>query len=295
MKKITAEEFEIFVKRDPAWASKLSEPVEITNYCPLSHSPITHLSPLLHFTGLNVLEESASFHYCHALKIAEGNFRGAVSFVGSNIEMIGELCIAHTDSDGRSASFMQCRNLKTAQGTFPGHVTFSDSGVEKIVNLNIRRPSSGFVASFEGCKALKVAEGTFSGSVLFNCSGVRTIGNLNVEKADESGDAALFYRCRRLKVAKGNFAGYVDFSCSGIERIGDLFVTGTKKGKKLGIEGCGNLRMVPANFKASEIEWGEDWEHTIAPKAHKNVKRIIEDLKRRGIVRQLRNEPSMEI
>jgi hypothetical protein len=53
MKQITSDDFRKAVELDPSWASKLTEPVEITNYCDMARSNITHLSPLLYFTGVD--------------------------------------------------------------------------------------------------------------------------------------------------------------------------------------------------------------------------------------------------
>jgi hypothetical protein len=86
MRTLTAEQFEKAVELDPAWASKLTEPYgvkggEITDYINLTGSPITHLSPLLHFDA-----SRTSLRNCKGLKIAEGNFGGPVDFEGSGIE-----------------------------------------------------------------------------------------------------------------------------------------------------------------------------------------------------------------
>jgi hypothetical protein len=76
------------VQLDPAWASKLTAPVKIIGDAGLTDSPITHLSPHLHF------EEAAYLQRCRNLKVAEGHFGNWVDFEGSGIEEIGELEIA---------------------------------------------------------------------------------------------------------------------------------------------------------------------------------------------------------
>ena len=61
--KITAKKFKAAIKSDPAWALTLTEPVEITGYCNMGGSEISHLSPLLHFAGSNAKGDAASFAY----------------------------------------------------------------------------------------------------------------------------------------------------------------------------------------------------------------------------------------
>jgi hypothetical protein len=100
MKQMTGFEFRTAVEGDPAWASKLTEPVEITGVCNLENSSITHLSPLLHFREDAFLKRNAK------LKIAEGHFYGFVDFEGSNIEKIGDL-------ETRSGPGLQCDLSKT--------------------------------------------------------------------------------------------------------------------------------------------------------------------------------------
>jgi hypothetical protein len=142
MHQITAEQFQQDVELDPAWASKLTEPVEITEFCELIDSDITHLSPLLHFTGRNYWGDGASFWGCKSLKVAEGTFQGCVNFSESGIEKIGNLTITKPKNDGDAAYFFRCKSLKVAEGTFPGYVGFAESGIEKIGNLAITSPNN---------------------------------------------------------------------------------------------------------------------------------------------------------
>lgn len=181
MRKITAFEFEQAVKRDPAWASKLTEPVEITDYCDMSFSKITSLSPLLHFTYRGTEGNSAIFWGCESLKIAEGNFAGCVNFSNSGIEKIGDLTCEKND-DGYSAKFWDCESLKIAEGNFPGFANFSNSGIEKIKKLTCGKNRMGNSASFTGCESLKIAEGNFPGFASFANSGIEKIGDLTCGK-----------------------------------------------------------------------------------------------------------------
>ena len=78
MRKITAKEFKQSIKLDPAWALTLTEPVEITGYCNMAGSKISHLSPHLYFAGCDKGGKAACFDYCENLKVAEGKFDGYV-------------------------------------------------------------------------------------------------------------------------------------------------------------------------------------------------------------------------
>lgn len=142
MKSITSKEFKKQIDLDPAWASKLTEPVEITDYCNMVGSEITHLSGLLHFTGEDHLGNCADFSRCASLEIAEGNFSGYVSFHASKIQKISNLNCGE-DRTGNSASFSGCQSLKIAEGNFSGCVSFFWSGIEKIGNLHCGRDADG--------------------------------------------------------------------------------------------------------------------------------------------------------
>jgi len=165
---ITSKEFRMAVEANPGWASMLTQPVEITDFCDMTGSLITHLSPLLHFTGRDEDGTCARFWECKSLKVAEGTFHGCVLFCNSGIEKIGELNVTQPQDNGDAAWFYSCASLKVAEGTFPGFVEFGGSGVEKIGNLVITRPNTkGEAASFACCFSLKVAEGTYPGTVDF--------------------------------------------------------------------------------------------------------------------------------
>ena len=141
MHQLSADQFEEAVDFDPAWASKLTEPVVITEFCELIGSNITHLSPLLLFNGQDLTVGAASFHFCKSLKVAEGTFYGRFYTGTSGIEKIGTLAITRPDGEGNAASFWRCKSLRLAEGTFPGFVDFSESGIEKIGKLIITQPN----------------------------------------------------------------------------------------------------------------------------------------------------------
>ena len=156
IKRITAEEFKHAVQLDPAWAAKLTEPVEVTGYCDMSGSGISHLSPLLTFRGRNERGDVANLSGCMALRVAEGCFNGLVDFTESGIERIGDLSITRPNEDGEAAYFTLCIALKVAAGRFPGFVSFDASGIKGIGDLNIAAPNSyGTWASFLVCSSLE--------------------------------------------------------------------------------------------------------------------------------------------
>jgi hypothetical protein len=156
--KITARKFKAAIKLNPAWASHLTEPIEITGYCNMSDSKITHLSPLLHFAGKNTKGDAASFSCCKSLKVAEGHFKGVVCFSHSGITQIRNLTTS-ADSESNAAYFNECKDLKVAEGTFPGCVSFSGSGVKKVRKLAITEANcDGTKANFCGCKVRLPAE-----------------------------------------------------------------------------------------------------------------------------------------
>jgi len=171
MKQVTAEKFKEFVTKDPAWASKLTEPIEVTTYCNMEGSNITHLSPLLTFSGKDKDGRSASFYNCSNLKIATGKFAGWVNFSRSGIERIKDLEVTQPDKYGEAAFFNGCKNLKIATGKFQGGVNFSRSGIERIKDLEVTQPNKdGWAASFNGCQNLKRVTGEYPGKMNFEDS-----------------------------------------------------------------------------------------------------------------------------
>ena len=137
MRKITTQQFKRAINRNPAWAAKLNAPVEITDFCNMAGSHITHLSPFLRFMGREESGQVACFNNCNHLKVAEGHFAGFVEFNESGIEKIGKIRITGTNTVGHAANFDSCKDLKVAEGTFPGFVNFCDSGMERIGELII--------------------------------------------------------------------------------------------------------------------------------------------------------------
>lgn len=247
MKAITTQVFKDYIELDPAWASKLTEPIEITDHCDMSASEITHLSPLLHFNGKEENGNCASFANCKSLKVAEGNFLGFVDFSSSGVEKIGDITCGRNNL-GTCASFARCDCLKIAEGIFPGYVDFSTSSIEKIGELLCEKDVDGNSASFHRCKSLKITGGTFPGLVSFSCSGIEKIRNLTC------GASASFWGCRYLKVAEGNFPRPVNFANSNIEKIGDLTCGVDHRNIRLDVTSCENLKKIPIRFDPKEIE-----------------------------------------
>lgn len=251
MKQITAREFEETVAAKPAWATTLTEPVEIVGHCKLYRSLITHLSPLLHFLGEGPDEvDVAEFQDCRKLKVAEGTFHCCVWFRECRIEKIGQLTVTQPGYNGAAASFTDCKRLKIAEGTYPGHVDFSGSGIKRIEGRVITGVDPNeHAAEFTNCHQLRVAQGTYPGSVCFDDSGIRRIGNLHILRPDHYGGAATFARCDFLAVADGTFPGSVDFSGSGIERIGNLIITQPDElGEAANYSFCRRLKIATGNY-----------------------------------------------
>ena len=232
MKKITFDEFEDFVWADPAWASHLTEDVEIIGFGDIYQSKITHLSKHLHFKEIEDRDVYggglARFVECGDLKVATGNFYGPVSFAFSGVKEIRDLNVL----EDFPASFEGCDKLKIATGSYHGSVDFSSSGVKEIKDLDARS------ACFAHCKKLNVATGIFGSHVSFYNSGIKSIENLNVNNGSAS-----FENCKGLKIATGKYGEFVDFSESGVEAIKDLYINLPKGQKKADFRGCKNLRL----------------------------------------------------
>jgi hypothetical protein len=195
MKQITARKFKAAIKLDPAWALTLTEPVEITGYCNMGGSEVSHLSPLLHFAGRNAKGNAASFSCCKNLKVAEGTFAGCVQFDESGVETIGKLHVTSPNTNGFAAHFCHCEKLKVAEGTFQGMVCFSYSGITRIGELITAADSEGNAAYFNECERLKVADGAFPGCVSFCGSGVERVSKLVIAKANCDNIKANFLGC----------------------------------------------------------------------------------------------------
>ena len=245
MKQITFGEFEKFVEADPAWASHLTEDVEVTGFCDLYNSKISHLSKHLYFTEGDEDEcFIARFEGCMQLKVATGNFSGSVDFGGSGIQKIKDLKIKA--DEGYAATFEYCSDLKTAAGSFSGFVNFNHSGVRAIKRLSVSEADSiGRAASFVGCEDLEIATGTYQGSVDFSSSGIKEIKRLGIAGNKEGGFAAKFCHCKNLKVATGIYCGHVSFLGSGIDSISDLVITNGGAS----FENCKELKIATGRYE----------------------------------------------
>lgn len=196
MKFLTSTEFCDHVDKYPSWAATFTEPVQITDFCNMFNSPITHLSPHLHFVGLDEHGRCADFTLCESLTVAEGVFSGAVTFAYSAVSKIGDLFIKKAEKSGDAVDFSNCNNLRVATGNYPGAANFCGSGVKRIDELTIQKPNKdGLAADFYYCKYLEHAEGYYPGHVYFNASGIERIGILDARSAnfagcDELSDAA---------------------------------------------------------------------------------------------------------
>lgn len=213
MRQITAKQFKDEIWKDYAWASKLKEPVEVTEYCDMGGSRITHLSTFLHFTGKDIKGKTASFSKCPNLKCAEGTFDGFVDFSESGVETIGELHCG-TNNSGYSASFRSCNALISARGNYPGAVAFAASGVHQIEDLVCGMNRVGVSASFTGCLNLKKGGGTYQGFVDLSAS--------NIENAD-------------------------------LIIINNVGFSGIYIGKKINLIGCIKLTHLPKNIERKHI------------------------------------------
>ena len=148
--KMTGSEFEKVIEKNPSWCLRLTAPLEITTYAHLINSKITHLSPLITFSGGDK-GWAANFSKCKNLKVATGKFEGIVNFENSGVEKIENLTVDANITSKGVASFRYCKNLKVASGTYSGHVNFSDTGVETIKDLIITSGFLGIKASILNC------------------------------------------------------------------------------------------------------------------------------------------------
>ena len=49
--RLSAKKFRALIQQDPSWCRKLRQPIEISGYCDMEGTTITHLSPYIIFTG----------------------------------------------------------------------------------------------------------------------------------------------------------------------------------------------------------------------------------------------------
>ena len=186
--RITGTEFEGAIKKDPSWCKALKEPIEITTYVELRGSNITHLSPLLTFSGTDTCGWVADFQGCKNLKVATGTYKGAVNFSPSGIEKIENLVVNGTDKDGISANFRDCKDLKVAAGTYQGFVAFDKTGISQIKGLSIKnKDQDGEKAWFNDCsisyipKQYRGKEFKFDEGVIKNSIRIDTIKQIKSE------------------------------------------------------------------------------------------------------------------
>jgi hypothetical protein len=108
--KINATTFYTLILHNPSIFKDWKTPLEITEYVEVFHSDITHLNPLLHFTGVNV-KTSACFIGCHKLKTLTGNFNYAVSIESESLTTIKDLHIKNPGAFGIYLQVWECHNL----------------------------------------------------------------------------------------------------------------------------------------------------------------------------------------
>jgi len=109
MKQITGEEFIENIKKDPSWCLGIKEPLEITTCINLTCSEITHLSPLITFSGKEeAYGWSATFYNCKNLKVATGTFYKGVDFRNSGVTIITNLTIENATQQREKADFEGC-------------------------------------------------------------------------------------------------------------------------------------------------------------------------------------------
>lgn len=133
MHQITSSQFKQAIELDPAWASKLEEPVEITDFCDMRGSDITHLSPLLQFGSRDTTGNSATFSGCKSLKTAEGKFAGYADFSDSGIEKIGDLACGR-NYRGMRFAVTGCKNLRNIGANFNPEEVHADT--DTLAQLN---------------------------------------------------------------------------------------------------------------------------------------------------------------
>lgn len=249
VQKLTARQFKNRVRSNPAWASELTAPVEIITYCNMSESGITHLSPLLIFSGRNDEGTVASFLSCKDLRVAAGTYHGRVCFHDCGIEGIKILNITRPNDEGEAASFICCKALRIAKGRFAGLVGFYGCGIQEIGELEILRShNDGTAADFFLCDHLRVARGCYPGRVNFNTTAVESIADLVVRGRCEEGIAASFEECKNLRVARGRYPGLVTFDGSSVTTISDDF--------EVPASPADSCAIPQASFVGCRMRWG---------------------------------------
>jgi len=168
MRSISARQFKEFIEKDPSWASKLKERVEVRTYANMDNTNITHLSPFLLFSGRNAEGNVASFKGCAKLKVAEGNFDGFVDFGASYNEMEVNLEAEGGNDDNLSILEKEAKVEKEQDKTEDIiDLPFADPvGIEKIGDIKILRPNNkGYAVDYTGCIHLNKYRGTYPGHI----------------------------------------------------------------------------------------------------------------------------------
>jgi hypothetical protein len=244
---ITATQFKLLTTENPAWASTLIEPIEITGDASLTDSPITHLSPLLRFTQT----EKLKFKNCKSLLNAAGETQSAVKFENCGIQSIHELKINTPNNALVVATFKKCYELADPTGIFPGPVRFKKCGLKTTNGLVIKQGARyGSTLVLEKCQQLETLEGVFPGPIaVYDCS-FKTTENLEIIKNQEEGFSAHFENCPHWKNAEGNFYTGIRIITCGIETINGLKIQKPRKilGTSAYIENCKKLESVEGEF-----------------------------------------------
>jgi hypothetical protein len=220
----------------------------------------------------------ANFDYCFNLKVAQGDWPGAVSYAYSSIEKIENLHIERGNTQGVAANFKGCANLTEANGVFPSMVDFSESGVERSNNLQVMgKDKEGNAAKFIKCTKLLVAEGYYSGGVFWDNSIVNQIDskNLTILCPNNENIAASFQNCQNIDTAKGNYPGILNLQNSSIKRLGKLNFHNCHTKPLTTIiltKGCNNLKEIPMDINLETISADNNLiEKYILKKNRKNI------------------------
>jgi len=181
MRSISAKQFKEFIEKDPAWASKLTGPVDIRTYANMDNTGITHLSPMLHFSGRDENGNVASFKGCSKLEVAEGTFRGFVDFgvsydeidLSLNAEGNSEESLDDIDRPSTNNVKNDTREEPQEYEEYKGNeediINFpyaTPVGIKRVGELYILEPNTkGCAVDFTGCAFLKEYRGIYPGHI----------------------------------------------------------------------------------------------------------------------------------
>ena len=142
---MTGEEFKALIEKDPSWCKNLKEPLEITTFANLEQTEITHLSPLITFSGEDKYGWTASFHRCRQLEVATGTFKGFVQFSYTSVKTIESLNTLIPQ--GLTAAFYDCP-IKYVPKKYRGTEFIFNKGIVKksikkdITNATVKKIKS---------------------------------------------------------------------------------------------------------------------------------------------------------